>query len=253
LGRTGASVGRAPKQAAATAYTGSMCGRIVRIRDDYGDLFGVRDLSETRVRHDALSWLDRFNIAPTETDVIIRPAAEGRDLVASRWGLVPRWQKDRRFPRSTFNARAETLAEKPMFRPLIKGHRCIVPASGFYEWRREGSAKQPYYIHRGDERPIALAGLWSEWTDPESGEQLTSHTVITCAPNTAMAPIHDRMPVILDAEGLDAWLDPHVKSAADVLPLLGPCPADWLAIYPVSAQVNDARADGPDLIRPLAE
>jgi putative SOS response-associated peptidase YedK len=115
-----------------------------------------------------------------------------------------------------------------------------------------GKQKVPTYIHRADGRPLALAGLWTEWTDPASGELLTTHTVITCAPNATMAPIHNRMPVVLDGAGLDAWLDPGVEQSADVLPLLVPCADDLLSAYPVSTLVNSARNDGPELIQPLA-
>jgi putative SOS response-associated peptidase YedK len=196
--------------------------------------------------------MERYNIAPTQLDVFVRPRNEDRELVASRWGLVPRWAKDRSIASKTFNARAETLHERASFKNLIASHRCIVPISGFYEWQREGKKRQPLYIHRADEEPIALAGLWTEWPDPESGELLTTHTVITCAPNAAIAPIHNRMPVILDGDGLDAWLDPGIEKPADVLPLLVPCPDDLLSAYPVATLVNSARNEGPALIQPLA-
>jgi putative SOS response-associated peptidase YedK len=226
-----------------------MCGRIVRERDEWGRRFGFDEESSTRLGN---WWVERYNIAPTQLDVLVRPTAETRELVASRWGLVPRWAKERSVGSKMFNARAETLHERASFRTLIAAHRCIIPVSGFYEWQREGRTRQPMYIHRTDSEPIALAGLWTEWPDPESGELLTTHTVITCAPNGTMAPIHNRMPVILDDDGLDAWLDPGVEKVADVLPLLVPCPDDVLTAYPVSTAVNTVRNDEPELIRPLA-
>jgi putative SOS response-associated peptidase YedK len=227
-----------------------MCGRTVRERDEWGRRFGFDEESATRLGD---WWVNRYNIAPMQRDVFVRSVRESRELVASHWGLVPRWAKERSVGSKMFNARAETLHERASFKNLIASHRCIVPVSGFYEWQREGTRRQPIYIHGADGEPIALAGLWTEWPDPESGEVLTSHAVITCAPNAMMAPIHNRMPVILDGDGLDAWLDPAVEKPADVLPLLGPCPDDVLTAYPVSTRVNAARNDGPELIRPLVE
>ncbi len=227
-----------------------MCGRIAREREDYAAYFGFHEWSETRVQP-VLPL--RYNIAPTQLDGIVRPAdGVGREAVASRWGLIPRWAKDRSIASKTFSARAETLAERASFRTLIARHRCIVPASGFYEWQRTPQGKQPLYIHRADASPIAFAGLWSEWTDPESGEVITTHTVITCAPNACMAAVHNRMPVLLEGDALDAWLDAGLTRAADVLPLLGPCPDDLLGMYPVAPLVNHVGNDGPELIVPLA-
>ena len=220
-----------------------MCGRTARDRLDYSGWLGFEELSETRLPR-------RFNIAPTQLDAVVRHQDGTRRVVASRWGLIPRWAKDRAIAARTFNARAETLAERASFTGLVARHRCVVPISGFYEWRREGRAKTPLYIHSADRGPLALAGLWSEWTDPDSGELVTSHTVITCAANAFMRPIRDRMPVILTGAALDEWLDPGIDRAADVLPLAGPCAEDLLAAYPVTTLVNDVRHDGPELIRP---
>ena len=222
-----------------------MCGRIARVRDDVEAEFGVVEIRETRVT-------PRFNIAPTQLDLIIRPEADGRRLVASRWGLIPSWAKDRSIGSKTFNARAETLPEKPAFRSLVARQRCIVPASGFYEWTSTPAGRQPCYIHRADGASLALAGLWAEWIDRESGALVTSHTVITCQANGFMAAYHQRMPVILDGPALAQWLDPAVTEPADVLPLLGPCPDDTLDCYAVGPLVNNARQDGPELLRRVA-
>ena len=222
-----------------------MCGRIVR-RDTYGyrERFAVADLSETRIT-------PRFNIAPTQLDLIIRPQNGGRELVASRWGLIPSWAKDRSLGAKTFNARAETLLERPAFRGLVARHRCIIPASGFYEWRAAPAGKQPLYIASADGAPLALAGLWTVWRDPATGEAVTSHTIITCASNQFMAAIHNRMPVLLDDDAIDRWLDPGVLAPDAVLPLLAPSSDDQLVSYPVAPLVNNVRNDGPELIAPL--
>ena len=225
-----------------------MCGRIARERKDVEAEFGVKEIRETRIVH---RWLDRYNIAPTQLDVHLRPGEDGRELVSSVWGLIPGWAKDRGIAGKTFNARAETLMERASFRGLISRHRCIVPVSGYYEWQKRGKAKMPLYIHRAVGGPLALAGLWAEWTDPESGERVTSHTIITCAANDFTKPIHDRMPVILTGEALAEWLDPELDRPADVLPLLSPAPDDLLAAHPVAPLVNNARNEGPELIRPV--
>jgi putative SOS response-associated peptidase YedK len=222
-----------------------VCGRIVRANGDgYGDAFELAEISEHRIT-------PRFNIAPTQLDLMIRDTGDGRVLVESRWGLIPPWAKDRTVGGRMFNARAETLAERPAFRGLIARHRCIVPASGFYEWRQGPRGKTPLYIHRADGKPLALAGLWTVWQDPEGGGPVTSHTIITCPPNRFMAAIHDRMPVVLDGDALHAWLDPTSTELGSVLALLGPCPEDLLDAYAVAPLVNNVRAEGPELIRPV--
>ena len=221
-----------------------MCGRTARARLAYAGWLGFEELNEVRLPI-------RFNIAPTQLDVFVRHQDGRRRLVASRWGLIPRWAKDGSIASKTFNARAETLAERATFRPLIGTHRCVIPVSGFYEWRRDGKTRTPLYIHRADGGPLALAGLWSEWVEPASGELVTSHTVITCAANAFMAAIHDRMPVILTGAALDEWLDPAIDRPADVLPLAGPCPDGLLTAYPVAPLVNGVHNDGPELIQPV--
>jgi len=223
-----------------------MCGRLVRDADLDFARFGVREIQEKRIAYRS------FNIAPTVEDVIVRAEPEGRRAVPSRWGLIPSWAKDRAIASKTFNARAETIMERPAFRSLVARHRCVIPASGFYEWQSASKGKRPIYIRRADGEPLALAGLWAEWTDAATGERVTSHTIITTAANATMAPFHQRMPVVLDGAGLDLWLDPAVTDPAAVLSLLVPCPDDVLVVYPVSPLVNNVRNDGPELIAPAA-
>lgn len=226
-----------------------MCGRLVREQGFDPAQLGFTEFSETAIA-------PRYNIAPTQLDLMGRVEDDGRHhLVPSLWGLIPSWAKERAIGGRLFNARAETLPERPAFRPLIARHRCIIPASGFYEWRADPAGrrgKQPLYIHRADGKPLALAGLWTIWHDPtRGGEPVTSHTIITCPPNRFMERIHDRMPVVLDDAALAAWLDPELTRPADVLPLLAPCPDDLLTAYPVAPLVNNVRHDGPELIAPL--
>jgi putative SOS response-associated peptidase YedK len=229
-----------------------MCGRIVRASiEDYEEYFGI-SADALASRRAAIDHYLRYNIAPTQEDLIIRPADAGRELAASRWGLIPSWSKDRSIASKTFNARSETLLERSLFRGLVKAHRCIIPASGFYEWRKVGKGKQPLYLHAADDGPIALAGLWTTWTDPDSGESVTSHTVITTEANDWMRSLHTRMPVILQGEALELWLDPSVTEREPVQAVLVPPPDDALVAHEVSTQVNNVRNDGPELIQPAA-
>ena len=148
------------------------------------------------------------------------------------------------------NARAEGVAEKPAFRAAFKARRCIVPATGFYEWqRRAAGGKQPFLIRRRDGAPLGLAGLWEAWTDRETGEEVTTCTIVTCEPNALMAKLHNRMPVILDPADYDAWLDP----AQGGTELLRPCPEEWLEVVPVSTRVNSPRNDDATIIQPEGE
>jgi putative SOS response-associated peptidase YedK len=193
------------------------------------------------LRHE-LQLAPRYNIAPTQEIAVVRPADDKRELTMMRWGLIPSWTKDPKKAPLLNNARGETVAEKPSFRSAFKSRRCIIPASGFYEWHREGKLKQPYYFRRPDERPIAFAGLWETWNDIESC------TIITTDANELMAQIHDRMPVILAANDYDRWLNPATTDAAK---LLVPCPPDELTSYPANPIVNNARNEVPECIEPI--
>jgi putative SOS response-associated peptidase YedK len=176
----------------------------------------------------------RYNIAPTTTIDAAMPSGEGRALVPVRWGLVPAWwKKSLKEVPSTFNARAETVAEKPMFRSAFKARRCVIPASGFYEWKTTPGGKQPYYISARAGGALAIAGLWEDWKDPASGETLRTATMIVTAANAAMQAVHDRMPVFLDRAGVAAWLSG--KAGAE---LLKPASDDLLQMWPVSKRVN---------------
>jgi putative SOS response-associated peptidase YedK len=192
----------------------------------------------------------RYNVAPTQPVPIIRATAERRyELAEARWGLIPAWSKEPRTAYATFNARVETVATKPAFRAAYRARRCLVPASGFYEWREEGGRKQPWYFSAADGQELALAGLWEEWRGGES-PLLLSCTILVGTANDLVAPIHDRMAVILGPEDYATWLDP-AQDPATIAELLRPCPSTWLRGWRVSRAVNTARAEGPTLIAPV--
>lgn len=224
-----------------------MCGRFVQTQDPgrYAEFFGVETI---RTEALAPSW----NVAPT--DQVYAVAAHGgeRQLGTFRWGLVPFWANDLRIGSRNINARAETLAEKPAFRDSFRTKRCIVPADGFYEWEpRETGGKLPHYIYSTDGGPLALAGLWASWKDPETGERIKTCTIVTGRPNDAVAKLHDRMPVILAADAWEAWLDPGLEDAETLAALLTVYPAHALAEHPVSTLVNKVDNNLPECIAPI--
>jgi putative SOS response-associated peptidase YedK len=188
----------------------------------------------------------RYNICPTTTiDAVIERDAK-RELVPMRWGLVPSWWKKKaKETLSTFNARAETVAEKPMFRSAFKRTRCLIPASGYYEWQSTPNGKQPYYFTALDGSPLTIAGLWDEWKDIETGEPVKSGTMIITEANEFVNKIHDRMPVLLQQTDFEPWLTG--KAGTEIL---RPAANDYLQAWPVSKRVNSSRApdDDPSLI-----
>jgi len=195
------------------------------------------------------SSADFSDVSPGGLDEIILQGK--RQVVRSVWGLIPSWETDRSGASKLINARAESLMVKPTFRSLIAGRRCIVPATGFTEWQGRGKDRQELYIHRKGGGPIALAGLWTAWRDPASGEEILSHTVITTSPNAMLARFHHRIPVILDGAAVDIWLDPAVTDPAVVLPLLQPAADDLLEATPIPKAINKERNDSPQLLLPL--
>jgi putative SOS response-associated peptidase YedK len=193
----------------------------------------------------------RYNIAPTQPVAAIRTAGAGRELVMLHWGLIPLWSKDAAIGARMINARGETIAEKPSFRTPFRSRRCLILADGFYEWKRVGAGKQPYHICMDDRRPFAFAGLWDRWAAAGS-EPVESCTIVTTAPNGVLAPIHDRMPVILPPAACALWLDPAVREKERLQELLQPFDATSMRAYPVSPRVNNPRNDDRDCIAPLA-
>lgn len=185
----------------------------------------------------------RYNICPTDPVDAVVNTERGRRLIPMRWGLVPQWWKKplKELKVASFNARAETVTEKPFFREAFKRTRCLIPASGYYEWHDTPGGKQPYYFTRADGNIVAIAGLWDEWKNPDTGDTLKSCTMIITEPNRFVAEVHDRMPVILEKSQWEKWL----TNKADI-EILKPAPEDILLKRPVSKRVNSSRANDED-------
>ncbi|HSW36283.1 MAG TPA: SOS response-associated peptidase [Candidatus Limnocylindrales bacterium] len=219
-----------------------MCGRFALATEGYI----LEMLFQLDVRAD---FQPRYNIAPSQEILAMRLDQHhgNRELAWFKWGLVPFWAKDTSISGRLINARSETADAKPAFREAYKRRRLLIPASGFYEWKKEKEGKRPYYICAKDGSLFALAGLWERWG--KGDPPLESCTILTTAANALLAPIHDRMPVILLPEAYDRWLDPETTSA-NLADLLAPCPAEMLTAFPVSHRVNRPANDTPDLIMP---
>jgi putative SOS response-associated peptidase YedK len=190
----------------------------------------------------------RYNIAPSSQVLAVRQD-KGRVADLYRWGLIPGWARDPAIGNKLANARGETVAEKPSFRSAFKRWRCLIPASGFYEWKAVAGRKQPYYIHPKDAPLFAFAGLTERWNGPDG--PVHSCAIITTEANELMRGIHDRMPVILEPGDFDAWLDPANQETGELKALLRPCPAERMAAHPVSTRVNTPKNDEPGLLEPV--
>ena len=188
-----------------------------------------------------------YNIAPTQPTLILRRHADDTEWAWVRWGLIPHWAKEISIGAKMINARGESVAEKPAFRGAFRYRRCIIPASGFYEWRSQDGGKQPFAIVPTDVACFGFAGLWEHWTSPD-GSVLETSCVLTTTPNTLMAAIHDRMPVILDQADYTAWMQ---ATPADATQLIRPFPADRMRAYPVSKAVGNVRNNAPVLVAPV--
>lgn len=199
------------------------------------------------IRPHQFQLTDRYNVAPSTTVPVVRSIDGERVLSGMHWGLISSWAKDKKIAYKTINARAETVASKPAFRAAYKARRCLIPASGFYEWKRDVEPKQPHYIHQRDDAPIAFAGLWETWKRDD--ETIESCTIVTTEANDMMTELHNRMPVILDPEDFEWWMTGKTEEVGQ---LLAPCPSDWLDAYAVSRKVNNTRNYGPELIEPAA-
>ena len=220
-----------------------MCGRFTLTTDPeiLEQAFGIQSVPG--------DMPTRFNIAPTQPVAVVVNRDGVREFDAFRWGLIPAWAKDMKIGNRMINARGETVAEKPSFKRPLKSRRCLVLADGFYEWQKTPDGKVPTYIHLEDHQPFAFAGLWDRWESAE-GDEVLSCTIITTEPNEVMAPIHNRMPVILPPDAIDVWLDPAQQSPDTLVPLLKPFPPESMQTYAVSRLVNSPANDVPDCILP---
>jgi putative SOS response-associated peptidase YedK len=194
----------------------------------------------------------RYNIAPGTHAPILRALGDRLDLDSYLWGLVPFWAKDPKAGMRPINAKAETAHEKPMFRKLLRGRRCLVPADCFYEWKATPAGKAPYCICMASREPFFFAGLWDVWHEGDA-DAIPSFALLTTKPNELMATIHDRMPVIVRAADQARWLDPDVTDPGALAAVLTPFPADEMMAWPVTRAVNNARNEGPQLIEPIPE
>jgi len=213
-----------------------MCGRFT-LHTSAGELVRVFQLIKPPT-----NLADRWNVAPTQQVLAVRQSDEGREPVSMRWGLIPSWAKEAKIGNSLINARAETITEKPSFRTAFKRRRCLVIADGFYEWSKFEEVKIPYLITLKDRLPFAFAGLWEKWKDA-SGDWIESTTIITTNPNSLVASIHDRMPVILPNVRYDEWLDVGIQEVEQLKQLLMPYPPEEMEFEKVSLVVNNVRND----------
>ncbi len=197
-------------------------------------------------------WAPRYNIAPTQPVPVIRqnPKEPVRELSLLRWGLIPSWAKNSSAGAQMINARSETAATKPAFRDALKFRRCMIPADGFYEWKRTGTVKQPYCFEVDGGKLFAFAGIWDRWKD-ESGNMVETCSILTTTPNAVTSVVHDRMPVILNPDSYDLWLDPGMRDVSTVSDLLKPCDARLMRCYPVSARINHVANDDEESSAPV--
>lgn len=235
----------------------AVCGRFVssssaaRIAEFFGASFDSEPIAPS------------YNVAPTnEVYAVVADSGGDRHLTTYRWGLVPSWAKDVKVGAKMINARGETLADKPAFKSLFRKHRLLVPMDGFYEWRAATASagakpvKQPMYIHRVDDAPLAVAGLWAAWREPGAAPDapwLHTCTVVTTSANAAISAVHDRMPVILADDTWERWLDPTFTDLDALQAMLAPAPEELLTMHPVSTAVNNVRNNGRELTDPAPE
>lgn len=215
-----------------------MCGRFTQRKEaaQVATYYDIEEEQESEVE-------PRYNIAPQQ---MIRAVTADQRLVRLKWGLIPSWAKDPKIANNLINARAETLQEKPSFRTALAKRRCLIPADGWYEWKKAADGKQPFFFHRRDDALFSFAGLWEEWRSPE-GETVKTCTIITTEPNELTANYHHRMPAILKRSDEALWLDASAR-VPDLLQLLASYPADDLEIYPVSKAVNSPGRDEAALV-----
>lgn len=223
-----------------------MCGRyrLSRRKQIIEEYFDASDWQD--------DWSPRFNIAPMQPVPVIRqhPKERVRQISTMRWGLIPNWARDASIASGTINAKSETVANKPTFRDPLRLRRCLVPADGFYEWKRTARSKQPFCFEVNHGELFAFAGIWDGWKNPD-GQWIKTCSILTTSPNAVTAAVHDRMPVILDPGSYDLWLDPKMQNVAAILELLKPHDARLMRCYPVSSRLNNVTNDDADCSRPV--
>ena len=223
-----------------------MCGRFALSMSpaDLAEVFGTRN--------PVPNFQPTWNLPPSQPAPVVRhnPKTGERSLDVLRWDLIPHFERDPAHARMLNNARAETVAKLPSFRGAFASRRCLVPAEAFYEWKRDGKLKQPFAIARADGAPLAFGGIWESWTDPANGDVTRSFAVVTTDANATMAPIHDRMPIVLEAHDWPVWLG---EEEGDPKTLLRPAAGTVLKTWPVSTDVNSVRHNGAELLRPVRE
>ncbi len=227
----------------------TMCGRFTLSRRDREEL--AYELGVPIEQLPADVYRPRYNIAPTDPHWIVRVRYEDRELLPAKWGLVNNWAKDAKRAGAQINARSETLAKLPPFRDAFRRRRCVIPADGFFEWTGAKDARQPLWFHRADGQLLLFAGLYESW-EPAPGERQRTFTIVTTGPNGLMAPVHDRMPVILTADAVEAWLNPRDEDVEELSKLLVPAPEGLLIATPMSSRVNSVKNDDEACLVPAA-
>jgi putative SOS response-associated peptidase YedK len=234
------------RKAAPICHNLPMCGRyrLSRRKQIIEEHFEIADWDD--------DWSPRYNIAPTQPVPVIRqhPKEPVRQISSMRWGLIPNWAKDPSIATSTINAKSETAATKPAFRDPLRFRRCLIPADGFYEWKRTGTAKQPYCFELNEGELFAFAGLWDGWKNAE-GQWIKTCSILTTVPNAVTSAIHDRMPVIIASSDYDLWLNPALQNIAVISELLKPYDARLMRCRPVSTRVNHVANDDEECSRPV--
>ncbi len=219
-----------------------MCGRfeIHSTLEIIAQIFGIDDI--------IFDYQPSYNIAPSQ-DILLVVKNGKRRLLKSRWGFVPSWSKDLSTGYKMINARAESIAEKETFKTAFEKQRCLVVADGFFEWKKEGATKKPFYIRLKSRQPFGFAGLYNDWTSPE-GEEIITSTIITTDSNELVQPLHDRMPVITPSDKYDLWLDTSIHDKDRLTPILKAFPSEKMELYPVTQKMNSFKHNDPENIKP---
>ena len=196
--------------------------------------------------------LPKYNLCPTQISPVLRLFEGERQFQPMHWQLIPEWEPVFKTSLSTINAKSETIFKSSLYRDLVLRQRCIVPLSGFFEWKRDGKQRHPFKIYLSDEPIMSVAGIWAAWR-PNTPDERLSFSILTTSANEFMSKIHNRMPVILDRSDEDVWIDPETQDEKLLQKILKPCPDSWLAAVEVSPLVNSARNDGPEVLEPATD